>query len=97
MNENSNGPNRRTWRSRLAALTLALGTSVALTSAAPAQASVSSAPDVQGAELRSQKRFRKLVFRRGNDGGLRIADHTSHESHASHASHSSHMSGGHSG
>ncbi len=92
-----NSSTRRTWRNRLASLVAAVGASLALTTAAPAQANIptsqASSPSI---EVRSAKRFAKLVFRRAAQGNLKVAQHESHESHASHESHYSHYSGGHS-
>jgi hypothetical protein len=82
-----NSSTRRTWRNRLASLVAAVGASLALTTTAPAQANTPNTQEFHRIEMNSQKRLRKLVFRRGVEGNLRVADHTSHESHVSHVSH----------
>ena len=84
---------RHSWRVRLASLVAAIGTSLAVgTAATSAQANASVPQSPQSLEIHSQRRFRKLVFRRTAGGKLRVADHSSHESHASHSSHASHGS-----
>jgi hypothetical protein len=89
-------PKKRTstWRKRLASLVAAVGVTLGLAdpfAATQVNASVSQ-PDQSRIEVRSQRRFPKLVFRRTRQGSMKVADHWSHESHASHESHSSHYS-----
>jgi hypothetical protein len=84
---------RHSWRARLTSLVAVIGTSLAIGAAATSvQANVSVSQSPQSLEIHSQKRYRKLVFRRTAGGRLRVADHSSHESHASHSSHASHGS-----
>ncbi len=89
----ANSSTRRTWRNRLASLVAAVGASLAFTTAAPAQAPTqaprASSPSI---EMRSTKRFAKLVSRHAAQGRLKVAQHESHESHSSHESHESHYS-----
>lgn len=85
----------RSWRAKLASLIAGVSASFALTTATPVQASPANpTAGSQPLELRSQRRFRKLVLRHSFQGNLRVAQHESHESHASHGSHGSHVSGG---